>query len=191
MKTVHKFIDSPIKIALFAISLIVVLVFSSFFVADKVLSKENVEKLGIEKSIDIVLDNANLHEEQVYNLNAAYSNKGSSPVYEISFDSRTHTFSYTVNAHTGDILFFNKKILDTNSSIETNTTSSLIDLEKAKSIVLADISLKSSDVIFKKTKLDKDDDIYVYEIEFDYNNLSYEYEINAYSGAITDKDIDD
>ena len=39
-------------------------------------------------------------------------------------------------------------------------------------------------------RLDKDDGIAVYEIEFFSGNTEYDYEISATSGKIRDKDID-
>ena len=198
-----RFINTPIKIALFAITLIILLVLASFFIADDVLSQKQKDKLGMEKSIEIALDNAELEENQVHNLNSIYSNKGTSPVYEIYFESDSHKFSYTINAHSGEILRFSKNQVDVsapsdnnnvendNSADNPNTSPALIDIETAKSIVLLDAKLDINQVSFTKSKLDKDDALYIYEIEFDYKSLSYEYEIDAYSGAILDKEIDD
>lgn len=68
-----------------------------------------------------------------------------------------------------------------------------VSLDKAKNIALNHAKLKSSQVRFTKAKLDKDDGISVYEIEFRRGSTEYEYEIHATSGKILDwdKDIDD
>ena len=48
----------------------------------------------------------------------------------------------------------------------------------------------ASDVRYTKEKLDYEDGIAVYELEFYAGNAEYEYEINAETGAVYSKDID-
>ncbi|MBQ4650495.1 MAG: PepSY domain-containing protein, partial [Firmicutes bacterium] len=68
--------------------------------------------------------------------------------------------------------------------------SKYVGVDKAKAAALKDAGLSSSEVTFTKAKLDKDDGIAVYEIEFFSGNTEYDYEISATSGKIRDKDID-
>ena len=49
----------------------------------------------------------------------------------------------------------------------------------------------SASAVFTKAKLDREDGIYVYEIEFYVGNYEYEYEINAVDGKIMDKSIEE
>ncbi len=44
---------------------------------------------------------------------------------------------------------------------------------------------------YTKAKLDKDDGVVCYKIEFNNNATEYEYEINAKTGRIMDWDIDE
>jgi len=69
-------------------------------------------------------------------------------------------------------------------------TSSFIGEEKAKEIALSKAGLSTSDVIFKKTKLDFDDGIWHYEIEFRQNRTEYEADIKADDGSILKWEID-
>lgn len=62
-----------------------------------------------------------------------------------------------------------------------------IDLEKAKSIALADAGFDASQVQFKKANLDTDDGVQKYEIEFINGATEYEYDIDAQTGAIIEK----
>lgn len=80
---------------------------------------------------------------------------------------------------------------------ETKVTTTLapkktenISLDKAKSIALADAKLNAKSVKFTKARLDRDDGIQEYEIEFIYNGREYDYSINAKNGKIIDKDIE-
>ncbi|MCD8368527.1 MAG: PepSY domain-containing protein, partial [Clostridiales bacterium] len=50
--------------------------------------------------------------------------------------------------------------------------------------------MSSSDATFTTAKQDKDDGVVVYDIEFYTSTKEYEYEINATTGAILDKDVE-
>lgn len=63
-------------------------------------------------------------------------------------------------------------------------TSSYIGISKAKSIALAEAGLKESEVSFTKAKLDRDDGVVEYDIEFYNGNDKYEVEVEATSGEI-------
>lgn len=72
------------------------------------------------------------------------------------------------------------------SSQDTN----YISADKAQSIALQHAGVSASDATFRKAHLDRDDGIYVYEIEFVSGDLEYDYEIHATTGAILDWDRD-
>lgn len=67
-------------------------------------------------------------------------------------------------------------------------TSNQISVESAKQIALSSAGVTSAN--FSKAKLDTEDGRLVYEVEFYVGNTEYEYEIDAYTGAIVDWDID-
>ena len=67
---------------------------------------------------------------------------------------------------------------------------SKIDMEAAKSTALKDAGLEASQVQFTKEKLDTDDGVEKYEIEFNYNGYEYEYDIDAKNGTIIEKSKD-
>ncbi len=71
-----------------------------------------------------------------------------------------------------------------------DTSSKYIGVDKAKSIALGDVGLSASDVTFIKAKLERDDGVYEYEIEFIYGDLEYEFEINASTGKIISYDCE-
>ena len=60
-------------------------------------------------------------------------------------------------------------------------------IDAAKAAALADAGLVESDVTFTKEKLDWDDGIAVYDIEFLTADTEYDYEIDAATGAVLDK----
>ena len=66
-----------------------------------------------------------------------------------------------------------------------------IGVEAAKSIALADAGKKAASVVFTKARQDKEEGRAVYEIEFyESGQMEYEYEIDAYSGAIIKKEME-
>ena len=73
----------------------------------------------------------------------------------------------------------------------TQAASSVISVDKAKQIALSHAGVSGAS--FKKVKLDTDDGVRVYEIEFKVGNVEYEYDIDASSGAIisSSSEIDD
>lgn len=62
-----------------------------------------------------------------------------------------------------------------------------VTLEKAREIAVKDAGIGNAEVSFTKAKLDTDDGVKIYEIEFTYNGNEYEYDINAKTGAIIEK----
>ena len=67
----------------------------------------------------------------------------------------------------------------------------LIGPERAKKIALADAGFTEGQVMMSKLTLDYEDGIQVYDVEFYSGRFEYEYEIDARTGAILEKDIDD
>ena len=57
-------------------------------------------------------------------------------------------------------------------------------MEKAKEISLKHANLKDNQVVFDKTEMDYDNGVQIYDIEFHYNNIEYNYEIDANTGNI-------
>ena len=82
------------------------------------------------------------------------------------------------------------------SSGKTSTVSEVaasrhyISMDMAKSITLKDAGFRPSFVTFEKALLKKDDGKIIYEIEFFTSAYEYEYEVDAYTGAILSKDVD-
>ncbi|MCD7832287.1 MAG: PepSY domain-containing protein [Firmicutes bacterium] len=113
-------------------------------------------------------------------------------VYDIEFYTTNYEYEYEINAATGAIVSRSASALKSasNSGTSTGTT---ISVDEAKAIALSHAGYSASQVTFSKAKLDKDDGVTVYEIEFYVGNIEYEYEINAATGAILeyDSEVDD
>ena len=65
-----------------------------------------------------------------------------------------------------------------------------IGIDKATEIALADAGFSEGDVQFTKQAADIDDGVNIYEIEFTQGETQYEYDIDAATGTILDRDSD-
>ncbi len=72
--------------------------------------------------------------------------------------------------------------------ITNNQATNYIGTAKAKEIALKDANLEESKVKKLEVELDKEDN--KYEVEFEYNGKEYSYEINATTGKIIDKEVE-
>ena len=73
-------------------------------------------------------------------------------------------------------------------SLNTFAANNYIGVEKAKSIALKDAGV--SGATFVKAKLETEDGVKVYDVEFYKANVEYDYEIDAITGKILEKDLD-
>ena len=73
---------------------------------------------------------------------------------------------------------------------DSTVQSQEVSLDGAKAAALKDAGLSESDVTFKKAELDYDHGTQVYDIEFYTSDIEYEYEIDASSGTVLEKNIE-
>ena len=73
---------------------------------------------------------------------------------------------------------------------EAAESDSYISVDAAKAIALNAAGVIESDVTLTKTKLERDDGLMVYEVEFYQGQTEYEYTINAITGDIVEYDVD-
>ncbi len=79
---------------------------------------------------------------------------------------------------------------DKDKKKEIVSADGIIEKEKAKEIALKKANFKLSDVTFIKVELDKENGIYVYDVEFKKGNKEYSAEIKADDGKIIDWEVD-
>lgn len=74
---------------------------------------------------------------------------------------------------------------------QTRDDELLIGQERAVQTALSDAGLAENQVSKMKTRLKFGGSTWYYDVEFRTIALEYEYEVDAYTGAILDRDIDD
>ena len=158
-------------------------------------SNNTVGDIGIEKANEIAISHAGLSSGSVSFVKAKIDTEDGVKVYDIEFYSGNVEYDYEINAATGAIVSFDQDIenyeIPTQPAAPTQAASSGISVDKAKQIALSHAGVSGAS--FKKVKLDKDDGVRVYEIEFKVGNVEYDYDIDASSGAIisSSSEIDD
>ena len=64
-----------------------------------------------------------------------------------------------------------------------------IGVDQAKTIAAQHAGFGVNDVVFSKTKLERDDGLYVYEIEFYKDGAEYDCTINAANGSVIEYEV--
>lgn len=148
----------------------------------------NKKFIGEEKAKEIALSHAGVKATQITKYSAEIEYEDGVMVYEIEFFIGNKEYEYDINAITGSIIKSDVDYED-DKSLE-NPNENLIGEGKAKQIALTHANVKASDIIKYSVKLEKEDGILVYEIEFFIGMTEYEYDINALTGAIIKSKID-
>ncbi len=98
----------------------------------------------------------------------------------------TNTNTNTINNNDSTSNTSNTVVVPNSNStnISPSAKDVYIGVERIREIVAEHAGLNYNDLKFSKTDLDVDHNIAVYEVEFYYNNLEYDYEVNALTGEI-------
>lgn len=147
------------------------------------------EYIGLARAKEIALDDAGVNAEDVTYKKAKLDKDDGKAVYDIEFVTKTKDYEYEIDAITGDIVNKDVESITGDASDNTNTTQ-YIGVDKAKEIALKDAGVAGSQAKFTKAKLDTDDGMKIYDIEFFAYSYEYEYEINAITGDIMDKSVE-
>ena len=111
------------------------------------------------------------------------------PYYEMDFSAGGTEYHYAIDAVTGTVI---ESGTGTAAQAGTVSGSGLIGEEEAKRIALEDAGVQEPDTAYMQVKLDRDDGVQVYDVEFYVadTNTEYDYEIGAADGAIRSMDYD-
>lgn len=167
---------------------------------------------GIEQAKAAALKDANLTASEVRFTKTVQKMDDGVQIYDIDFYHGNNEYEYEISATDYRILERDHDIrtarsnsttaqstqksasaTKSNGSAKSTTAAAageLVGVDKAKSVALADAGLDASSVVITKEKLDWENNIQVYEIEFYHNQTEYDYEIDAKTGTVYSKDID-
>ena len=154
------------------------------------------EYIGMEEALYAALKHAGVSKDTAYDISVKLDADEDGVEYDVDFKANGKEYDYEIHASTGEVIKFEVETDDdyvktTQSS--SSATESLIGEEKAKGIAFKNAGVAASNAKNVSVKLDNDDGAVKYEVEFDYDKWEYEYDINAYTGAVisSDKDVND
>lgn len=170
--------------------------YGSSFVAKSKVSKsyKATKKITADEAKRIALAHAKLAEKDVTFVKVELELEDNNRYeYDVDFYSGNVEYDYEIDAVSGAILsadrdIENYVILTQPSAATANTQTLEISVERAKQIALSHAGVGSAR--FKKAKLDYENGVKVYEIEFKVGNLEYEYDINVSNGAIISSSVE-
>ncbi len=169
-------------------------------------SQTQVQTISMEAAQTAALQAANIDAADADISSSTLSEVAGVTCYKVEFTSGDHTYAYSINAESGEVLeasYRDKNAAPADStqtdttasgatttpaqtapSTNTNTSTGAVDKAKAQEIALAHAGIKAADATITKSKLDYDDGRQIYEIEWYANGAKYDYEIAVATGEI-------
>lgn len=150
----------------------------------------NSEMIGEEKAKQIALEHAGVLEADASFVYVKLDYDDGVAEYEVEFYTANQQYDYDVDASTGTIRSFDYEIennyvpkqTNTGQSPQSNNTgSTAITQAEASALALAKVPGASDANV--RIELDYDDGITVYEGKIIYNEIEYDFEIDASTGA--------
>ncbi len=142
----------------------------------------NSEYISSDKALETALAKAGLTKSQISRQKVKLDTEDRGKVYKIEFCVGNVEYDFEIDAVKGDVLKFEK-------DRESGNYSEYIGETKAKEIALARAGLTTSQIYGFEIELDDGE----YEIDFKYQNMEYEIDIDARTGKTLkfDKEYDD
>lgn len=145
---------------------------------DDVIVPENA--INAQKARSIAFEHAGVAAENVTDFEIDLDRKNGVTVYEVEFRAGDTEYDYVINAQTGEVVSFKKK----REAASTPEQKAEITPAKAGEIAFEHAGVSRGEAADYRSKLENEDGLWVYEIEFHVGKTEYEYEIDAETGRI-------
>lgn len=138
--------------------------------------------ISSEKAVSVACNYIGISMEDI-ELNNTKLSSGS---YKIEFIYDNYKYEFSIDAYTGTIIKFETNINNANDNNDNNSAPvTPISLERAILNALNDANIAEENANITKSERSEN----IYNIAFLYNHCEYKYEIDAYSGEILDRKI--
>lgn len=185
MARLKDLVSTPLRkgIAVVCIVAALALVGTGTALAASAIARSNA--IGAERAQNFAFADAGVDPAAATAVQTEFEFEGGSFVYKVEFVAEGTEYEYWIKADDGTVV---KKELELLSAAGTDTpVTAQITAEEAKAAALADAGLDESAVTFTEVRLNRDDGLSVYDVEFYTAEARYEYEINAATGAVYSK----
>lgn len=144
-------------------------------------AKNNAKSATIshEKAKTVAFSHAGVDEKDIYDFELDFDRESKTNHYDIEFKVSGVEYEYEIDAVSGEILKAQKEGGNILSNPAVKKTA-----DEAKLIAFAHAEISEQDALNVRTKLDFDDGVEYYEVEFIANGVRYEYDIHAVTGEI-------
>ena len=140
--------------------------------------------IGAARAEEIALKHAGLQADTADSIQTELDCDNGEMEYEVDFRAGGVEYEYAIHARSGKILRYEYEV----TSNENSSEEGYITAQQARQAALVDAGLTEGEVTFIKTRMDQDDGTMLYEIEFCTDSKTYEYEIDARTGAVLTAD---
>ena len=145
-----------------------------------------------ERAREIALNHAGLTASQVTFARADLDRDDGRLVYDVEFYTSDYKeYDYEIDASTGAVLSYDydAEHYSRPSNGGSTSTGAAISEARAREIALAQVS-GAADSNIRKVELDRDDGRLQYEVKIVYNNMEYDFDIDASTGTILSRDVE-
>lgn len=142
---------------------------------------DTADYIGEEKAKQIALEHAKIKESDTSFIKVRLDYDDGIAEYEVEFYAGNQEYDYDIDALSGTVRSFDYEIEEYPAANGSNAGSAAVSEEEAKALALAKVAGASESDI--RIKQDYDDGKAVYEGKIIYENIEYEFEIDAATGA--------
>ena len=163
--------------------------------------RQQQKEISVEKAKEIALEHAGISAEHVNFVKDGLDREDGYLVYDIEFYTNDHKeYDYEIDAYTGEVLSYDydaeyytmsvdNASTEQDNNGKNNTNEDIISEAKAKEIALEHVP-GATEADIREFRTDQNDGRLEYEVKIYYDQNEYEFEIDGYSGAIRDEDVD-
>ena len=144
-----------------------------------------VSEITEEQAKQIAFEHAQVQEADLTNLKVKKDYEDGVSIYEIEFHSGAKEYEYDIKADDGQILKTDYEIDE--DYVDPNTQTAISEADARTSALARVDGASDSDI---RIKLEKDDGRLIYEGKIIYNNVEYEFEIDASTGSFLEWSAD-
>lgn len=140
--------------------------------------------IGADKAKMFAFADAGVDPVAAENMRTEFDFEQGHFIYDVEFTANGTEYGYWIQASDGSVV---KKIELIGAGGSKTGITAAITQKDARKIALEDAGLTEAEVTISAEKLDTENGVAVYEVDFVKGNVKYEYDINATTGAVYSK----
>ena len=147
--------------------------------------------LSESDALSLALADAGVAEDAATLVETTLDSEDGLRLYEICFFTAAVEYEYDLDAVTGEVCGLKVEYFEESESLpEQKAEGQALTRSEARDLALDNAGVSAEQAAFTKSKLDYEDGVLVYEIEFVTDQSAYEYEIDAVTGEILERSVE-